>query len=182
MSHQDKALTPNSMVNGTCIWRRETILAMEISRANLRGTCFSPHLKTFSDSLVTTKRNPKLPSMVLKTLGPSLQPCPQPLQSQGMAHRSPKTCKLFQILCLFLPHPHLWWTPLPHSNIMSFRKVSMSLSDRDGLQAVLWEYFVETPFTSRLYHAAVIRPPVGLLLGLQSWNKSFSSIYYVPST
>lgn len=77
---------------------------MEISRANLRGTCFSPHLKTFSDSLVTTKRNPKLPSMVLKTLGPSLQPCPQPLQSQGMAHRSPKTCKLFQILS-FPPTP-----------------------------------------------------------------------------
>lgn len=90
---------------------------------------FLPHLKTFSDSLVTTKRNPKLPSMVLKTLGPSLQPCPQPLQSQGMAHRSPQTCKFFQILCLFLPHPHLWWTPLPHSNIMSFRKVSMILSD-----------------------------------------------------
>ena len=43
---------------------------MEISRANLRGTCFSPHLKTFSDSLVTTKQNPKLPSMVLKTSGP----------------------------------------------------------------------------------------------------------------
>ena len=152
------------------------ILATEILRANLRGTYYSPHLKPFSDSLVATRQNCKFPSLVLKTSGPQLA---------TLSPASPVTRNGSKVLPnrQALPNPVF---PSQHPPLMD----SSSLFKHHLLQEGFHDFvrltcpsghtleslFVETPFTSRLYHAAMIWPPVCLLLCLQSGSKSFKHL------
>lgn len=52
---------------------------MKIPGVNLKRM-FLPYLKTFNKSLITTRQNPKLPSMMLKAFGPYLAALPPAFQ------------------------------------------------------------------------------------------------------